>query len=302
MRLLTLAFVLFFGTIYAQDDSSDSSDKFDKKLEKLSSQKGMITTYFGENSELFFEIPDHLLNKDLLMVTRLRQLPANYSAYRNAGSKTAEQMIHFQKNGNKIDIIQVSTTNVAADDDPILLSVQQNNLNPILASFKIEKEANNSFIIDVSKFYNDDSPSFNIIGERQKKEYKISGVDKSRSRIDEVKSFPKNTEIIHTLTYKVNKPPRGNSTNTFTFQINHSIIELPEDLMPVRYTDPRVGWFSLKKYNYSSNKLKSDSYTIAKRWRLEPKDKKAYASGELVEPVKPIVYYLDPATPTKWIP
>ena len=148
-------------------------------------------------------------------------------------------MIHFQKNGNKIDIIQVSTTNVANDDDPILLSVQQNNLNPILASFKIEKEQNNNYIIDVSKFYNDDSPSFNIIGERQKKEYKISGVDKSRSRIDEVKSFPKNTEIIHTLTYKVNKPPRGNSTNTFTFQINHSIIELPEDLMPVRYTDPR---------------------------------------------------------------
>ncbi|MDN6280693.1 MAG: zinc-dependent metalloprotease [Psychroflexus sp.] len=302
MRLFFLAFVLFFGTMNAQNNTKDSSKKIDEKLEKLTADKGMITTYFGENSELFFEIPENLLNKDLLMVTRLRQLPANYSAYRNAGSKTSEQMIHFQKKGNRIDMIQVSTTNIADDDDPILISVQQNNFNPILASFKIEKEQNNSYIVDVSKFYNDDSPSFNIIGDRQKKEYKISGVDKSRSRIDEAKSFPENTEIIHTLTYKVNKPPRGNSANTFTFQINHSIIKLPEDLMPIRYADSRVGWFSLKKYNYSSDKLKSDSYTIAKRWRLEPKDKKAYANGELVEPVKPIVYYLDPATPTKWIP
>lgn len=110
----------------------------------------------------------------------------------------------------------------------------------------------------------------------------------------------KNTEIRHTLTFKVNKPPRANRTNTFSFQINHSFIVLPEDPMPVRYEDDRVGWFSLSKIDYSSDALKSDEYSIVRRWRLEPKDKEAYLKGELVEPIKPIVYYLDPATPLKW--
>ena len=70
--------------------------------------------------------------------------------------------------------------------------------------------------------------------------------------------------------------------------------------MPVRYLDPRIGWFNLKKYNYSSEALKSDEIRIIQRWRLEPKDKIAYAKGRLVEPIKPIVYFLDPATPDKW--
>jgi hypothetical protein len=70
--------------------------------------------------------------------------------------------------------------------------------------------------------------------------------------------------------------------------------------MPVRYLDPRIGWFNLKKYNYSSEALKSDEIRIIQRWRLEPKDKIAYAQGRLVEPIKPIVYFLDPATPDKW--
>ena len=70
--------------------------------------------------------------------------------------------------------------------------------------------------------------------------------------------------------------------------------------MPIRYEDERVGWFSLSKIDYSSEALKSDQYSIVRRWRLEPKDKEAYFKGELVEPIKPIVYYLDPATPLKW--
>ncbi|MEL0275969.1 MAG: zinc-dependent metalloprotease, partial [Flavobacteriaceae bacterium] len=124
--------------------------------------------------------------------------------------------------------------------------------------------------------------------------------DKKRSSIDSANSFPKNTEIRHTLTFKVNKPPRANRSNTFSFQINHSFIVLPEDPMPIRYEDERVGWFSLSKIDYSSDALKSDEYNIVRRWRLEPKDKEAYLKGELVEPIKPIVYYLDPATPLKW--
>ena len=169
-----------------------------------------------------------------------------------------------------------------------------------MASFDIKNSDENRYLIEVTDYFMSDSPGFNIIRSYEKSNYKIGNVDKKRSFIDSARSFPKNTEILHTLTFNVNKAPRNNRTKTFSFQINHSIILLPDDLMPVRYEDERVGWFTLQKINYSSAKLKSDSYKIVRRWRLVPSDLDAYMKGELVEPVKPIVYYLDPGTPLKW--
>ncbi|MBZ9786748.1 zinc-dependent metalloprotease [Psychroflexus sp. CAK57W] len=294
--ILLLVFALSLQLGMAQDKPSKDLDSI---LQSMPKDEGLITSYF-EDDKLYFKFPEDVLEKDLLMVTRLKQLPANYSAYRNAGSKTSEQMIHFVKVGKSIDLVQVLTTNVADEEDPISLSVAQNNLNPILASFPIKSEEGEAIVIEVSAFFNADSPSFNIIPDRLKSEYKIGKADDKRSRINSVKSFPQNTEITHTLTFPTDKPPRGNSTNTFTFQINHSIIALPEDKMQVRYEDSRVGWFGLRKYNYSSDALKSDEVRLIRRWRLEPKDEKAYAQGQLTEPKKPIVYYLDPATPEKW--
>ena len=69
--------------------------------------------------------------------------------------------------------------------------------------------------------------------------------------------------------------------------------------MKPRLFDQRVGWFTQKQYDYSSEELKSDQKTFIRKWRLEPKDMEAYKRGELVEPIKQIVYYLDPATPEK---
>lgn len=272
----------------------------DSLTQKMTSQKGLITTYLDEDNTLYFEISEALLNKDLLVVTRFAQLPANYSAYLNAGSKTAEQVVRFTKRGNAIQLRQISFSNIAEEEDPIALSVKENNLTPILASFPIKNKETDRFLVDVSAHFLADSPGFNIIRKNDKDRYKIGGVDKKRSTIDQAKSYPKNTEITHTLTFSVNKPPRANRSDTFTFQVNHSFIALPENPMPVRYSDERVGWFSIKKTDFSSEALKADSYSIIRRWRLEPKDKEAYARGELVEPVKPIVYYLDPATPLKW--
>ena len=294
--ILLFVFALSLQVGMAQDKDAK---KLDSILETMPKSEGLINSYF-EDDKLYFKFPEEVLEKDLLMVTRLKQLPANYSAYRNAGSKTSEQMIHFVKVGKSIDLVQVLTTNVADEEDPISLSVAQNNLNPILASFPIKSEEGEDIVIEVSSFFNADSPSFNIIPDRLKTEYKIGRVDDKRSRINSVKSFPRNTEITHTLTFPTSKPPRGNSTNTFTFQVNHSIIALPENPMKVRYEDSRVGWFGLRKYNYSSDALKSDEVRLVRRWRLEPKNEKAYARGKLTEPKKPIVYYLDPATPKKW--
>ena len=291
---LIFAFLVSIS-VNGQNKSIDSLTK------EMIVSKGVINT-FSKNNKLYFEISDDLLSKEILVVTRLAQIPSGYSAYINAGSKTSEQVIDFQKKNNNIYVRQLSYQNIANENDPIVQSVQENNFPPILASFEIQNTDKGSYLINVSDYFLNDSPGFNIISSRLKDEYKIGSVDKKRSSLDSSKSFPNNTEIIATLTFNTNKPPRQNSTKTFSFQVNHSIILLPEDKMKIRYHDHRVGWFTVNKIDYSSTALKSDSFKLIRRWRLEPKDETAYQKGELVEPKKQIIYYLDPATPIKWRP
>ena len=301
--LVLLSLFLNLNPSLAQKSNTKENAKksIDSLTQDLKKQEGLIKSYVKDN-KIYFEIGSDLLDKDLLMVTRFVQFPANFQAYQNAGSKTSEQLIHFSKKGTQIVLTQKSYVNIADQEDPIAQSVAQNNFPPILASFSIKNKETDRFLIDVSSYFNSDSPGFNILRASQKKQFGIGSVDTKRSFIDSVKSFPKNVEIRHTLTYNSSKPPRSNRTKTLSFQVNHSLILLPENPMPVRYADPRVGWFTLRKYDYSSDALKSDAVQIIRRWRLEPKDQEAYLRGELVEPSKPIVYYLDPATPVKWRP
>ena len=304
MKKITRLFIFCCFLLTASFAQKSAKSKALKSLDSLTKDmvqnKGLITTYLNDENKLYFELSQDILEKELLVVTRYAQLPANFSAYRNAGSKTAEQVIRFVKKGKKVYLKQVSFSNIANEEDPIALSVEENNFEPIIAGFEIKNKETDRILIDVSSHFMADSPGFNIIRKSEKDQYKIGSVDKKRSSIDSANSFPNNTEIVHTLTFSANKAPRANRVKTFSFQINHSFIALPENPMPIRYADERVGWFSLQKTNYSSEELKSDSYRIIRRWRLEPKDKEAYAKGELVEPIKPIIYYLDPATPLKW--
>ena len=292
---ILLIFSLVYSLAYSQQKNIDSLTK------SMDVKYGIINT-FKKNDKLLIEINNNILNKEFLVVTRLAQIPSNYSPYINAGSKTSEQVIEFEKNNNKIIIKQLSYLNVASDLDPISQSVSENNFPAILASFEIKNSEEDSYLIDVSDYFLNDSPGFNIINSSIKDEYKIGNVDKNRSSIDSVNSFPENTEILATLTFNANNPPRENRSKTFSFQINHSIILLPEEKMKIRYNDHRVGWFTINKIDYSSQALKADSYRLIRRWKLEPKDPEAYMRGELVEPKKQIVYYLDPATPIKWRP
>ena len=295
---IIILFASIISNSYAQKESKKKT--IDSLTIDMKISEGLITTYSNEKNDLFFEISKNLLGKELLVVTRFAQLPANYSGYLNAGSKTAEHVVQFEKNGSKILLKEVSYTNIADDEDPISVSVKENNFKPILGAFEIKNSEKDKYLIDVSSYFMSDSPGFNIIRSYEKTNYKIGSVDKKRSFIDSARSFPQNTEILHTLTFSAGKAPRENRTNTFSFQINHSIISLPEKPMKIRYEDERVGWFTIEKINYSSEKLKSDNYNIVRRWRLEPSDIQAYNRGELVEPIKPITYYLDPGTPMKW--
>ena len=281
---------------YDKKNRNKSIDSLTVNFEKLN---GLIIVYKNKE-KVYFEIDDSLLTKDLLMVTRIVKSPSDFQAYKNAGSKTSEQLIQFIKKKEKILLIQKSYLNIADEKDPISQSVTKNNFSPILAAFQIKNLERKKYLIDVTNYFNKDSPGFNILSSSEKKQYAVGGIDPKRSFLDTIKSYPKNLEIRHTLTFKSSTPPRNNFTNTISFQINHSIILLPNKPMSLRYADDRIGWLNIEKYDYSSQELKSTEIKIIKRWRLEPSDLNAYMRGELVEPIKPITFYLDKSTPLKW--
>lgn len=250
----------------------------------------------------YFEIQDSLLNKDMLLVSRMSKLPSNLGGgYVNAGTKTNEQLITWERFKDKI-LIKVKSYNAVANDSlPINISVRANNYEPILYAFDIATFSKDSsaVVIDVTKFYSSDIKAISGLSSSMRETYKVRNLDDSRSFITSAKSFPLNIEVIQDFSYNASKPPMLPATETISLQMNQSMVLLPTEPMQPRLADPRVGFFTVSQYDYGSEALKSDQKTFIRRWRLEPKDPEAYKRGELVEPIKPIIYYLDPATPEK---
>ncbi len=256
------------------------------------------------NEKVYYEIPNSLIGKDMLLISRIKGCPENLSPYLNAGSSVNEQVVRWQRKENRILLKSISYNSVADEELPIYQSVQYNNFEPIIDAFKIEamNPDSTAVLIDVTGLFTADVTAISGLNSSLRQQYKVSRLDAQRSFIDTVRSYPINIEVVHTQTFSASSPPANSRTGTITMQMNQSMILLPEDKMMPRLHDERVGWFTVSQYNYGSEELKSDRITYIRRWRLEPKDPEAYARGELVEPVKPIVYYLDPATPERWRP
>ncbi|WP_416445138.1 zinc-dependent metalloprotease [Leeuwenhoekiella sp. A16] len=266
--------------------------------------KGLFTTHIVDE-KLYFEIPDSLYNKDMLLVSRIAKVPAGYGGgHVNAGSKVNEQVVRWTKRGENIDVKVISFENQSDENSPIYQSVSANNFSPILFSAKIAAFTPDSsaVVIDVTNLFEKEVSAIDGLSPRLRKEYKVKKLDESRSYIESAHAYPKNVEVKHVMTYEAEDPPERDQAGTITLLMNQSMVLLPDDKMQPRIADNRVGWFTTKKYDYNSDELKSDDYEIIRRWQLVPKDIEAYKRGELVEPIKPIVYYLDPATPLKWRP
>ncbi|MBU0940346.1 MAG: zinc-dependent metalloprotease [Bacteroidetes bacterium] len=276
--------------------------EYDKVITKDAISDAGLFTVHRVDKKYYFEIPNNLLDKDMLLVSRLSKLPSNLGGgYVNAGSETNEQLIVWHRFQDKILIKIKSYAAVADESLPISISVKNNNYEPTLFAFDIAAFSKDSTktVIDVTKFYSSDVKAISGLSSAMRETYKVKGMDDSRSFITGMKSFPMNIEVVQDLTYNASKPPVLEDTETISLQMNQSMILLPEVPMTPRIADSRVGFFTVSQYDYGSNELKSDNKTYIRRWRLEPKDPAAYARGELVEPVKPIVYYIDPATPEK---
>ena len=268
---------------------------------KTTTDEGLFKVHNTDN-KFMYEIPKTYFGKEMLLVTRIKDIPAGLGGgYVNAGSKINTQVVVWEEFQNKI-LLKVKSYNAVANDSlPIYKSVKANNLEPILFAFDIatQNQDSTAVLVDVTKFFTSDIQAISPLPDSYRKRYKVKRLDASRSFINSIKSYPENIEVVQDFTFDAAEPPSNSSTNTITIRVNQSMIVLPEDKMMPRVYDERVGYFSIKNVDYSSEALKADEKKYIRRWRLEPKDINAYNRGELVEPIKPIVYYLDPGTPDK---
>jgi hypothetical protein len=250
---------------------------------------------------LLYEVPDSLLGRDMLLITQIAGSPEDLSPFLNAGTNVAEQVVRWERAGNRVLLRTISFAKVAPDTLPIARSVQVNTFPPVIRSFEVRAESpTGGPVIDVTSLFETDVEAIGGLSSGQRTSFGVRRLDPSRTFIDSARSFPLNIEVRHTLTYEATRPPTQARTGTISMQMAQSMVLLPADPMRHRYHDPRVGWFTVQQVDFGSDEYKADTRRLIRRWRLVPSDPEAYARGEVVEPVQPIVFYLDPGTPDEW--
>ncbi|MGA0256492.1 MAG: zinc-dependent metalloprotease [Saprospiraceae bacterium] len=267
------------------------------------SDSGLIITH-KIDGDYFFEIPRDLMEKEMLIVTRISGFVKNLN-FGGAGVKSRpQQVIRWQEKDKKVMLRSVSYNSVADHDDPIYNSVKNNNFEPVISVFDIMayNKDSSAVVIKINPLFETDVEMIGALTAGQRRGFGIRGLQKDKTFINNMKSFPQNVEVRHVLTYSGTSLPDNQVTGTLSVELNQSIILLPENPWHKRLYDDRVSYFSVRQTDYSSDAQRTDSKRYITRWRLEPSDWDAYERGELVEPVKPIVYYIDPSTPEKWRP
>ena len=284
---------------------------------KAQTRKGMITAHRIED-KFFFEIADSTLNRDILVVSRISKSGAELrSAQGYAGDQIGSSVIRFEKGpNNRIFMRKVSFRAYGADSTSSMYqSLKNSSVQPIAAAFDIAAytPGKTGSVIDVTAYINSDNDIFNFGSPMFKTRLGIGAQQSDRSYIQEVRSYPTNVEISTVKTYAKAAPrPEpgaapsfgGAPTGSITVELNTSLVILPKNPMKARYFDARVGYFAVGYTDFDLNPQGVKEVELVKRWRLEPRpqDMAKYKRGELVEPAKPIVFYIDPATPKKWVP
>lgn len=284
-----------------------------KKVSKPKAYKEVITDKAITDDGLFkvhkvedkyyFEIPDSLFDRDLLVVSRVAKAAAE-SAFKG-GDEIGEKQVLFSKGpNNKVYLKMLSYIFRANDtsENGMYRALQNSNVLPIVAAFDISAFSPDSagVVIDMTSYLNGDNNMFFFTKGYKEKFGMLDALDPERSYIKAVKSYPINVEINTVKTYIKSTSKFGANT----YELNTSIVLLPHIPMKPRFYDLRVGYFWEDYGDFDANPQGVKVPDIITRWRLEPKpeDVEKYKRGQLVEPAKPIVYYVDPATPKKWVP
>ncbi|MBO9632308.1 MAG: zinc-dependent metalloprotease [Chitinophagaceae bacterium] len=283
--------------------------------DKAISRKGLFTVHKVEDKWLL-EIGDSILNRDVLVVNRISKAPidtrAGFTGF--AGDEINENVIRFEKGpNNKIFLRNISYSVYAKDSTkPMYKSVQVNNVQPIAAAFDVKAytPGNDGSVIDLTDFITGDNDLF-FFAPSIKSALRLGGVQPDKSYVLDIKTYPINTEIKTVKTYSKSPAPSpipgmmpaGPGGNA-TFELNTSLVILPKVPMKPRFYDDRVAYFTTEYTDFDADPQGVKDISVVTRWRLEPKpeDVEKMKRGELVEPIKPIIYYIDPTTPAKWVP
>jgi hypothetical protein len=266
-------------------------------------REGLFTVHQVDD-KYYFEIPNSLLGRDILIVTRIAQGAAggrNESAG-YAGDQVGSTIIRFEKGpDHKLFLRRITYEEQPGDStNSMFNSVVRSNLQPLVAAFGIGayNPSGQTSVIDVTDYINGDNDIL-FFNSSTRKSMQVGSMQSNMCYIKDISSYPMNLEVRTIKTYV-----QTTSDNNFTLELNTSFVLLPKKPMRKRFADPRVGYFTERYTDYDANPQGVKVVNYIKRWRLEPRpeDMEKYKRGELVEPSKPIVYYIDPTTPKKWIP
>jgi hypothetical protein len=284
-------------------------------------QVGLITVHKMDNKYLF-EIPDSILGSEIMTITRYSKTPAGGGIF--GGEEINRQVVRWEKGlNNNVLLRSVTYVIMSPDQDkPLAQAVKNSTSDPIIGNYDVlaykkdESGKITGYVLDLSTTFDADVQTFSL-DPIKKQLLNIQTFQKDKSFLSKVSSFPINTEIRSVKTFTTT-PPKINTAPTpkigidlpsaldagvITLELNTSMILLPKTPMRKREFDARVGYFANQYDVFEEESQKSETKVFAVRWRLEPKtpeDAQKQKSGELIEPLKPIVYYIDPATPDKW--
>lgn len=273
------------------------------KLRKEAVVEDGLFTIIRKGADYYYEIPTKLLGRDMLIVNKLQRVPKELNeAGVNRGVNYENKMIRLEwtRGDKQLRVREQRPAPHSTTTDAIARSVGDNYISPLIASFKIEavKVDTSALIVKVNELYDGSETSFNnVFGNINLGTSAI----KSLSRIQDIKSFANNVVARSELTTRVTE---GTSSVNVTVEVSSSILLLPERPMSPRLASHRVGYFTTPMLSYSDKQHRVEHRHLITRWRLEPRpeERSAYLAGTLVEPVRPILFYIDPATPQAWRP
>ena len=277
--------------------------EYEKLMKKGSVQEGLFRTRHIDD-KYYFEVPDSMMGRLLICVTRFTAVPQGFGQF--SGEKVTHASVYFERRDtSQLLLRQYVLSQLADPDDRISQTLTQSTVDPIIAAFKVigRNKSGDEALIDVTSLFKSENNLTGIDGETRGR-LKIGGAQQDRTFIDSLRVFPINIEVQTTRTYgaQAGAPSAAAQTGSVTLGFNTSIVLLPREPMRKRLWDERVGYFVSRFTRFSDDQHKTDHEAFISRYRLEPKDEKAYRQGKLVEPKKQIVYYIDPATPKKWVP
>ena len=280
------------------------AEEYAKLIKKGGIERNGLFTIRKIEEKWYFEVPDSLLNRYLLCVTRLKAAPHNFGLY--AGEKVNEQTVYFEQKGDKTLLLR-SFLNLqeAGTDDNISAAVANSSANPVVASFTVigRNPKTKAQLIDITDFFKQDN-SITSFSSNAKTQMKIGAIATDRSFVDDIRPYPINVEVntLKTFSASPSTIPSANKVGAITLELNISMVLLPKTPMQKRLFDPRVGFFATRYIKFSDQQQRTETEYYIHRFRLEPRkeDVKKYLSGQLVRPKKQIVFYIDPATPKQW--